>query len=43
MKKSWKVEVGYRPEIFDAAGEGLKRDIEDLGIKAIRKVSVIYQ
>ena len=38
--KLWKVEVGYKPEIFDAAGEGLKKDIEDLGIKGVNSIRV---
>jgi phosphoribosylformylglycinamidine (FGAM) synthase PurS component len=36
----WKVEVGYKAEVFDAAGEGLKKDIADLGIQGVRGVRI---
>ncbi|MEW6102126.1 MAG: phosphoribosylformylglycinamidine synthase subunit PurL [Candidatus Omnitrophota bacterium] len=36
---SWKIEVRDKPGIFDAVGEGIKKDILDLGIKTIQKVS----
>ena len=31
----WKIEVGYKPTATDAAGVGIKRDIEDLGISGV--------
>jgi phosphoribosylformylglycinamidine synthase len=31
----WKIEVGYKPTATDAAGEGIKKDIEDLGISGV--------
>ncbi len=31
----WKIEVGYKPTATDAAGGGIKKDIEDLGISGV--------
>ena len=31
----WKIEVGYKPNATDSAGEGIKKDIEDLGISGV--------
>ncbi len=31
----WKIEIGYKPTATDAMGEGIKKDIEDLGIKGV--------
>jgi phosphoribosylformylglycinamidine synthase len=38
---SWKIEVKEKPGVFDAVGEGLKKDISDLGIKTVRGVGFI--
>ena len=35
------IEVREKPGIFDAVGEGVKKDIFDFGIKSVRKVSFI--
>lgn len=32
------IEVGYKEEVFDAIGEGIKKDILDLGIKGVKDV-----
>jgi len=37
----YKIEIKDKPGIFDAVGEGIKKDILDLGINSIRKVSFI--
>lgn len=37
----WKIEVKDKPEIFDAIGEGIKKDIFDLGIKTVGEVRFI--
>jgi phosphoribosylformylglycinamidine synthase II len=37
----WKIEVKEKPGVFDAVGEGLKKDIFDLGIKTVREVRFI--
>ncbi|MGE5307691.1 MAG: phosphoribosylformylglycinamidine synthase subunit PurL [Deltaproteobacteria bacterium] len=37
----WKIEVKDRPGVFDAVGEGVKKDILDLGITSVRAVSFI--
>lgn len=34
----WKVEVGYKPTATDAIGNGIKKDIEDLGINGVSYV-----
>ncbi|MGQ9608082.1 MAG: phosphoribosylformylglycinamidine synthase subunit PurS [bacterium] len=34
----WKVEVGYKPTATDALGNGIKKDIEDLGINGVSYV-----
>ncbi len=34
----WKIEIKDKPGIFDAIGEGIKKDILDLGIKTVREV-----
>ncbi|MFZ5800877.1 MAG: phosphoribosylformylglycinamidine synthase subunit PurL [Candidatus Omnitrophota bacterium] len=36
----WRVEVKDRPGVFDAAGEGIKKDILDLGVDSIEEVKV---
>lgn len=43
--KKYKVEVYYKTGVGDTLGEGLKKDIEDLGILGIEKISLaqIYQ
>ncbi|MCM8795821.1 MAG: phosphoribosylformylglycinamidine synthase subunit PurL [Candidatus Omnitrophica bacterium] len=40
----WRIEIKNKPGIFDAVGEGIKKDIRDLGIDSVRKVcfSQIY-
>ncbi len=38
---SWKVEIKDKPGIFDAVGQGIKKDISDLGIKSVRQVSFV--
>ncbi len=35
----YKIEIKDKPGVFDAVGEGVKKDILDLGIKAIRGVN----
>ncbi|MDD5236258.1 MAG: phosphoribosylformylglycinamidine synthase subunit PurS, partial [Candidatus Omnitrophica bacterium] len=37
----WQAEIKEKPGIFDAVGEGVKKDILDLGIKTVREVSFI--
>ena len=37
---TWKVIVNNKPGIFDAVGEGVRKDIEDLGITGIKEVKV---
>ena len=37
----WRVEVKNREGIFDSAGEGVKKDIEDLNIKDVASVEVV--
>jgi len=34
----WKIEVSYKPEVFDAIGEGINQDIADLGITGVKRV-----
>ena len=33
------IEIGYKPGIFDATGEGVKKGISDLGIRGVMHVS----
>ena len=37
----WKIEVGYKPSATDAMGEGIKKDIEDLGISGVDYVKTM--
>jgi len=37
----WKIEVGYKSTATDAMGEGIKKDIEDLGIPGVDYVKAI--
>ena len=37
----WKIEVGYKPTATDAMGEGIKKDIEDLGISGVDYVKTL--
>ena len=37
----WKIEVGYKPTATDAMGEGIKKDIEDLGITGVDYVKTL--
>jgi len=37
----WRIEIKDKPGIFDAIGEGIKKDIFDLGIKTVKKVNFI--
>ena len=37
----WKIEVGYKPTATDAMGEGIRKDIEDLGISGVDSVKMI--
>jgi phosphoribosylformylglycinamidine synthase len=37
----YKIEIKDKPRIFDAIGEGIKRDILDLGIKTVRQVRFV--
>lgn len=34
----WKIEIGYKPTATDAMGDGIKKDIEDLGISGVSYV-----
>lgn len=34
----WRIEVGYKPEVFDAVGHLTKQDIADLGITGVEEV-----
>jgi len=36
----WKIEVRNKKSIFDPFGNGVKKDISDLGIKGVKKVNV---
>jgi len=38
----WKIEVGYKPTATDAMGEGIKKDIEDLGISGVDSVKTMH-
>jgi phosphoribosylformylglycinamidine synthase PurS subunit len=38
----WKIEVGYKPTATDAMGEGIKKDIEDLGISGVDHVKTMH-
>jgi len=38
---SWKIEIKDKPGIFDAIGQGVKKDILDLGIKTVKEVFFI--
>ena len=38
---NWKIEVGYKPTATDAMGEGIKKDIEDLGISGVEYVKTM--
>ncbi|MDD5729754.1 MAG: phosphoribosylformylglycinamidine synthase subunit PurL [Candidatus Omnitrophica bacterium] len=35
---SWRIEIKDKPTVFDAVGEGIKKDILDLGIKCVQDV-----
>jgi len=37
----YKIEVGYKPTATDAMGEGIKKDIEDLGISGVDRVKTM--
>lgn len=37
----WKIEIGYKPSATDAMGEGIKKDIEDLGISGVDRVKTM--
>ncbi len=37
----WKIEVRDKPGVFDAIGEGIKKDILDLGISTVKEVKFI--
>ncbi|MFH1008913.1 MAG: phosphoribosylformylglycinamidine synthase subunit PurL [Candidatus Latescibacterota bacterium] len=37
----WKIEVRLKPELFDAAGEGIRLDAADLGLEKIDSVRVV--
>ena len=41
MLMQWKIEVGYKPTATDAMGEGIKKDIEDLGISGVDYVKTM--
>lgn len=36
----WKIEIGYKSNATDAMGEGIKKDIEDLGISGVSYVKM---
>ena len=36
----WKIEIRNRKGVFDPLGNGIKKDIQDLGIKGVKKVNV---
>ena len=36
--KNWKVEVSYKPEVPDTLGQGILKDITDLGISGVDSV-----
>lgn len=35
---NWKIEIGYKPTATDAMGDGIKKDIQDLGINGVSYV-----
>lgn len=37
----WKIEVSYKPNATDSMGQGIKKDIEDLGITGVDDVKTI--
>jgi len=37
----YKIEVKDKPGVFDAVGNGIKKDILDLGIKSVREAQFI--
>ena len=41
MKTKWRIEAFVRDGLMDAAGEGIKKDIEDLGIHGVEAVKPI--
>ena len=36
----WKIEIRNKKGVFDPLGNGIKKDIQDLGIKGVKKVNV---
>jgi phosphoribosylformylglycinamidine synthase len=36
----WRIEIANKPGVFDAEADAVRKDIEDLGIKKIKKVQV---
>jgi phosphoribosylformylglycinamidine synthase II len=38
----WRVEIKLKDGLFDAAGEGVQKSIQDLGINTVSKVDVIH-
>ena len=38
---SYRIEIQDKKGVFDAVGEGIKKDIQDLGIKSVRGVRFI--
>ncbi len=37
----WRVEICNKPGIFDAVGEGIKKDVEDLGYKSVKRIKTV--
>ncbi|MFC1594357.1 phosphoribosylformylglycinamidine synthase subunit PurL [Candidatus Omnitrophota bacterium] len=37
----WRVEIKDKPGVFDAVGEAVKKDIEDLGIQSVKSVKFV--
>ena len=42
-KKSWAIEVSYKPGVTDAAGDSVRKGINDLGIKKVSSVKTVQK
>lgn len=38
----WRIEIRDKESVFDAAGASILKNIEDLGIRSVKKVNVVY-
>ncbi|MBD3184679.1 phosphoribosylformylglycinamidine synthase subunit PurS [Candidatus Poribacteria bacterium] len=42
ISMQWKIEIGYKPTATDAMGQGIEKDIEDLGISGVEHVRTMH-